>query len=159
VRTTRCTTRNQHNGRAYHAGTTSFCTTERAQRAFKMRNVPHRIKKKGWRARAPDAERVGHQLPRAPQRDGLYRLPQVSKKQRSRREAVNCMPVLDGSPVRSVYLASNFHLYLMSRNPLASSDSASSDFRGRIDVFIEMAVSTSTGRRVARITTSLLLQL
>src|SRR3954463_3467323 len=55
-----CTTSIQHNGPAYHACTTGVCTTEVAQQAFKMRNVPHRIKKKGCRSRSPDAERIAH---------------------------------------------------------------------------------------------------
>src|SRR6266498_3850970 len=84
------------NERSYHIGTTRADTTERAQRAFRMRDSPHHIEKRSANHVATDAERVGHQLPRAPHEYGLSGGFQPSKKPRSRRGAVNCMPVLGG---------------------------------------------------------------
>ena len=52
-----------HNERSYHIGTTRADTTERAQRAFRMRDSPHHIEKRSANHVATDAERVALQLP------------------------------------------------------------------------------------------------
>src|SRR6266508_1113055 len=50
-----------HNERSYHIGTTRADTTERAQRAFRMRDSPHHIEKRSANHVATDAERLAHQ--------------------------------------------------------------------------------------------------
>src|SRR6266508_3527903 len=52
-----------HNERSYHIGTTRADTTERAQRAFRMRDSPHHIEKRSANHVATDAERPALQLP------------------------------------------------------------------------------------------------
>src|SRR6266545_6337243 len=68
-----------HNERSYHIGTTRADTTERAQRAFRMRDSPHHIEKRSANHVATDAERVALQLPPRRAASESAKIPTISR--------------------------------------------------------------------------------
>src|SRR6266542_3468363 len=68
-----------HNERSYHIGTTRADTTERAQRAFRMRDSPHHIEKRSANHVATDAERLALQLPPRRAASESAKIPTISR--------------------------------------------------------------------------------